>query len=628
MKGFMARAHFGIGDLGFIALSAGTLGGLYVTSCHSFLLFHSLVEILSVVIASGIFMIAWHSRRFTDNHYILLIGISHLFVAILELLHALTYPAMELFPSIGPNPSAQFWLAARSLQSISLFAAPTFLNHRLRIGMTVAVYFLATAVIVGMVFHGGFIPDCYREDGSLTPFKVGSEYFICLVLSGAFVLMIRQRRLLDRKVIGLMGSALLLFIVSELEFSRYATPFGPTVMIGHLFALGGFYFIYRAMIGTMLEEPYNLLFRNLKESEERYRNLYNNTPAMLHSIDRSGNIVNVSDYWLETLGYQRDEVIGRLSADFMTDDSRSYVLGAIIPQFLETGRIREAPLQTVARDGRIIDVLLSSEAERDKRGEIIRSLSVMTDITEQRRSAREVESLNASLAARAMELELANSDLEAFNYTVSHDLRSHLTVISGYSDVLLTVCAEQLNEECRSYVIRIEDESERMNNLIETLLGFSRVARYEVHRETVDLSKLAEDISFTLRMNEPERPATVTIAEGMTVDADAALLRIVLENLLGNAWKYARKKAITLIDIGREEVEGKTIFFVKDNGAGFPMELADRLFCPFQRLHDKADYPGHGIGLATVQRIINRHGGAIWAVAEPDQGATFFFTLE
>lgn len=624
----MARVRTGIGDFVSFALLVVTLGGLYVTSSHSYLLFHSLVEIFSVVIASGIFMIAWHSRHFTDNHYILLIGISHLFVAILELLHALTYPAMGIFPNSDANISAQFWLVARSLQSVALLAAPLFLTRPLPVGPTVGGCLLVTVAATGAISHGGIIPDCLRAGGGLTPFKVGSEYVICLVLSGAFVLMIRQRRFLDRKVIWLMGSALLLFIAGEVEFSRYRRPFGVTNMIGHLFALSGYYFIYRAMIGTMLEKPYNLLFRNLKESEERYRNLYNNTPAMLHSIDQAGRIVSVSDYWLETLGYRRDEVVGRLSADFMTDDSRSYVLGTIIPQFLETGRIREAPLQVVARDGRTIDVLLSSEAERDVRGEIVRSLSVMTDISEQRHSAREVESLNASLAARAMDLELANSDLEAFNYTVSHDLRSHLTVIAGYSDVLLTVCAGQLSDECREYVGRIEEESRRMNGLIETLLGFSRVARHELRRETVDLSRLAEDISFALRMNEPERPATFAIAGGMTTHADAALLRIVLENLLGNAWKYTRKKATAEIAVGREDVEGKPIFFVKDNGAGFPMEFADRLFCPFQRLHDKADYPGHGIGLATAQRIVNRHGGAIWAVAEPDRGATFFFTLE
>jgi len=236
------------------------------------------------------------------------------------------------------------------------------------------------------------------------------------------------------------------------------------------------------------------------------------------------------------------------------------------------------------------------------------------------RARDELNELNA-------QMETANRELESFSYTVSHDLRSPLTNIHGYSQLLLTMYGDKFDGEHLTYIQTIYDEAERMDQIIGTLLSFSRLIGSEIHQTRVDLSKMADVIIAGLRMSRPERRVTFTIAKDVTGNGDARLLKVVLENLLGNAWKYTGKKDEAVIEFGVTEKDGKPAYFVRDNGAGFDMEQADKIFAPFQRLHDADEFKGFGIGLATVQRIIQRHGGRVWAEGEPGKGAVFYFTL-
>lgn len=228
---------------------------------------------------------------------------------------------------------------------------------------------------------------------------------------------------------------------------------------------------------------------------------------------------------------------------------------------------------------------------------------------------------------RAAELEAANRELEAFNYSVTHDLRKPLTVINGYCEVILHRYRERLDSQCLSYIGEISAATLEMDSLIDSLLEFSRLSHAEPHWETVDLSRTAQMVVAGLRMAELERRVTVEIDEGITARGDRELLRVVLANLLGNAWKYTGKREDAVIGFGVRDLGGKPAYFVRDNGAGFDMADAERLFLPFQRLHGSDDFKGHGIGLATVERIIRRHGGRVWAEGEPGNGATFYFTL-
>jgi signal transduction histidine kinase len=224
-------------------------------------------------------------------------------------------------------------------------------------------------------------------------------------------------------------------------------------------------------------------------------------------------------------------------------------------------------------------------------------------------------------------LEETNKELESFSYSVSHDLRAPLRAIDGFSSSLLQDYAEQLDDTGLDYLQRIRSATQRMGQLIEDLLNLSRVTRAEMRHETLSLSTLADRVVSDIRKAHADRKVDVTIEKEMKVMGDARLLQIVLENLLGNAWKFTSKSPKAAIQVGSTHQNGETVYFVKDNGAGFDMVYAQKLFGAFQRLHTEKEYPGTGIGLATVRRIIHRHGGRIWAEGEVGKGATFYFTL-
>jgi signal transduction histidine kinase len=245
-----------------------------------------------------------------------------------------------------------------------------------------------------------------------------------------------------------------------------------------------------------------------------------------------------------------------------------------------------------------------------------------------REAARLLGRREAELRERTAELETTNRELEAFSYSVSHDLRAPLRAIDGFSDAIETDCATALNEGGRDSLRRIRAAAKRMGILIDELLGLGRLGRTELMRETVDLSATASAIASDLARHQPHRHVDIAIASKLTVRADPELLRIILHNLLDNAWKYTGKTARPRVEVGALMSGGVEVFHVRDNGAGFDMAHAHRLFGPFQRLHPERDFEGIGIGLATVQRIVRRHGGRIWAEGVVGAGATFYFTLE
>ncbi len=260
------------------------------------------------------------------------------------------------------------------------------------------------------------------------------------------------------------------------------------------------------------------------------------------------------------------------------------------------------------------------------------------DITDQRTAEASLARLNADLelrvAARTAELEAANRELESFSYSVSHDLRAPLRSIDGFSEILVEDYAGQLDEKARGYLTRIRAADQKMALMIDALLALSRVGRGELDRRTVDLSAVAREVAEQLHTNEPDRQVEFAIGEGLVADADPTLVRVVLENLIGNAWRFTGDHATARIEVGAGEfpapgpgTPAERAFYVRDDGAGFSMGQSDRLFGAFQRLHTPGQFEGTGIGLATVLRIVRRHGGRVWADGEVEKGATFWFTL-
>jgi signal transduction histidine kinase len=247
---------------------------------------------------------------------------------------------------------------------------------------------------------------------------------------------------------------------------------------------------------------------------------------------------------------------------------------------------------------------------------------------EERRAAEEqMTALNQRLARDNAELDAVNRELESFSYSVSHDLRAPLRAIDGFSQALNEDYADRLDAEGQGYLKRVRQAAQRMGMLIDDLLRLAHVTRSEVVREEVDLTDMAGKVLQELQGAAPERHVVTTIAPGLKALADGRLMRVVFDNLLGNAWKFTSRRDPAQIELGVETIEGQRTYYVRDNGAGFDMTYAGKLFGAFQRLHDSTDFPGTGVGLATVQRVIRKHGGRVWAQARPDQGATFYFTL-
>ncbi len=261
---------------------------------------------------------------------------------------------------------------------------------------------------------------------------------------------------------------------------------------------------------------------------------------------------------------------------------------------------------------KMTESLKKTTASRDELGR---------EITERKRVEEEVQKANIELAA-------VNKELEAFAYSVSHDLRAPLRSIDGFSQALMEDYPDKLDEQGKGYLQRVRSATQRMGVLIDDLLSLSRVTRSEMRRETVDLSALAQSIAEELQETQPKRQVNFVITPGLTTSGDPQLVHQIMENLLGNAWKFTGRHPKARIEFGITQVDGKDTFFICDDGVGFDMAYADKLFGVFQRLHSQEEFPGTGVGLATVQRIVHRHGGQVWAEGKVEEGATFYFTLE
>jgi light-regulated signal transduction histidine kinase (bacteriophytochrome) len=255
-------------------------------------------------------------------------------------------------------------------------------------------------------------------------------------------------------------------------------------------------------------------------------------------------------------------------------------------------------------------------------------VGVLHDITERKRAGQEIKRLNDSLLKRNRELEFANKEMESFIYSVSHDLRGPLRHIYGFSEILMKHIADKIDEKEKRHFSRIQDGTEKMSRLIDDLLKLSRIARQEMQRKSFDLSEMASSIIADLREADPDRSVKVDIKSRLEVFADPGLIEIALSNLLPNAWKFTKKTEHARIELGTMDQDGMIIYYVRDNGAGFDQQFAEKMFRPFHRLHLEEDFEGTGIGLAIVERIIIRHGGKVWAEGEVGKGATIYFSIK
>jgi PAS domain S-box-containing protein len=370
-----------------------------------------------------------------------------------------------------------------------------------------------------------------------------------------------------------------------------------------------------------IEEDKKRYVEELSKTKAMFEGLFEFAPDAILVVDREGRIVQANKQVERLFGYTREELLNAdhdmLLPERFREKHREHRRG-----FMSDPHVRPmgTGLELFGRkkDGTEFSVDISLGPLQKHNGIVV--LAVVRDVTERKKAEK-------ILLETKAELELSNKALEQFAYAVAHDLRAPLRSIDGFIRILSEDYSEKLDELGRDYICRVRTGATKMTELINALLSVSSFTRGPLHRSKVSLSTLAKTAAAELAKNQPGRRVEFVIAEDVNAEGDPVLLKMVVDNLIGNAWKFSEKLPAARIEFGVTQSNGKSIYCVKDNGAGFNMEFVDRLFAPFQRLHSADEFPGLGIGLTTVQRIIDHHGGRIWAEAEVNKGATFCFTL-
>ena len=387
----------------------------------------------------------------------------------------------------------------------------------------------------------------------------------------------------------------------------------------------------------------------LRKSEAEHRALVENIPQKVFLKDSNSVFISGNENFARDLGITPDELPGKTVFDFFPRElAEKYQ--ADDKQVIETGEILETEEAYIqSSEERIVQTV--KVPIRDEAGKITGIFGIFWDITERKRAEERIRNLNQELEARVeqrtAELQASNKELDAFAYSVSHDLRAPLRGINGFSQALLEDYADKLDAQGKDYLCRVQVATQRMGSIIEDLLSLSRITRWEMKCQRIDLSALVEKLANHLTQSQPGRDVEVIIEKGLVVDGDARLLRVVMDNLLCNAWKFTGKQSRAKIEFGATRIsdlkeekrdlhprdfefftDEQVVYSVRDNGVGFDMRYVDKLFGAFQRLHTSAEFEGSGIGLTTVQRAIKRQGGRVWAESEVGRGATFYFTLD
>jgi PAS domain S-box-containing protein len=378
------------------------------------------------------------------------------------------------------------------------------------------------------------------------------------------------------------------------------------------------------------EEIYRLnaeLEQRVQKRTAELIDLYNNAPCGYHSVDKDGYYVRVNDTELSWLGYERDQLLGKLKLSDLLTPQYAANFERTFSLFKEQGQVNDLELEMVRRDGSIFPALLSATAIRDAGGAFLMSRSTIVDNTNRKLGEKAMIEAQEKLKAANRQLEYANKELEAFSFSVSHDLRAPLRTIMGFSEIIESDYANELKPEAKKLFTSICNSAKKMEQLIVDLLAFSRVGRAEMTRSHINMGALAQLVYDELISAEAKATFEFLIADLPDASGDPALIRQVWINLISNAIKYTLPAEEHRIQIGSYVEEGMNVYYVRDSGVGFNPDYTYKLFGVFQRLHQSSEFEGSGVGLVIVQHIVQRHGGSVWAEGKINQGSTFYFSL-
>ena len=581
----IARYSFSSGTVVTGLAWTGLLGGLYASSLYSYLLFHTLIEIFCGGVAFGIFILAWNSRTFMDNRYLLFLGIVHLFVGILDLFHLLAYKGMNIFRGYDADLPTQVWMISRFLLGFSLLLSPLTLKRPYRMSVVLFSYFSVCVLLLLSVFYWRNFPSCYIEGKGLTSFKITGEYVIVALFTASALLLLKHRAAFDRQVLRRLLLSIGGGIAAEIAFTSYVSVYDLSNMAGHYLKLFSFYFLYKAIIETGLVRPYRLLFRDLKQREEE---------------------LDVYRVRLEKLVEARTAQLSEANRHLQ----------------------REIAERTLAEESlrKTHDTLEARVRER--------TATLEQTNGEFQREIRERKLTEEKLRLAKEEAESASKEKSAFLANISHEVRTPLNGIIGmlelFSDTPLT-------DEQREFFESIEVEANALLGLISGILDFSKIeaGKIDLEESPFDLHALLASIEKSEKMKVHQKGLDFLLSVDRAVpgnlSGDAARLRQVIVNLISNAAKFT-SKGIIGVSVAVEERSDTAVrlrFEVRDTGIGIPKEKQADIFSSFTQVDPSTTriYGGTGLGLAICKQLVLLMGGTIGVESEYGKGSTFHFTV-
>jgi PAS domain S-box-containing protein len=529
--------------------------GLYLSSLYSYLLFHSLSELFCVVVAFGIFIVAWNSRSVMENNYLLFLGISYLYVAALDMLHALSYTGMGVFPGYGSNLPTQLWISARYLESLSLLAAPLFLRRKMPVNAVFYGLGLLAALALASIFYWKVFPDCYIEGEGLTAFKKGSEYAISLILLAALWFLRRRKEEFEGKVYLALAIAIAATIGAELAFTFYVSVYGLSNLVGHFLKIISFILVYAAIIHTGLKEPQNILFRKLRRAHDFTSAVLETAGALIMVLDSGGRIVRLNRACEEVTGHGRQEAEGkRMWETFIAREEQEAVRGQLL--LLQPEGLKETfEGRWLTKDGDMRLIAWSKTAIRDSRGEVEFIIVSGADITERKLME---EWLRSSLREKEMLIK-----------EIYHRVKNNLMVISS----LLSMQSRQAADEQSKGIFRKTRDRVKSMSMIHERLSMAAESR------EIDFADYTRQLVKQLFHSYGLSPSKVDLLIDMpdiSLDIDQAVAcGLIINELVSNTFKHAFSgggSGEVSIRLTRDADDGCTLS-VKDNGAGFPGDI-------------------------------------------------------
>mgnify|MGYP000112019950 CR=1 FL=1 len=548
------------GKATMIVFSASILlAGLYASSLYNYLLFHNLAEGFSVVIACGVFMVAWNTRRFAGRHFLLLIGVAYLFVGVLDFVHTLSYTGMNVIAGFAPNAPTQLWIAARYMQSLTLLAVPFMLQQRIRSGYLLAAYIAVSVLVLLSIFVWRTFPDCFLPGTGLTPFKIVSEYIICIILSAAGILMWLRRRHFDPAFLGWTLAAIAVTVVSEVAFTTYASVFGAANLLGHLLKIISFYLIYKAVIETGLAKPFDLLFKDLHRQRERFRVTLTSISDAVIASAVDGRITFLNPRAEQLTGWTADEAMGVpmstvvQTADQQAGSSDDAPSDAVPDDFREGKSSSHASL--ITKSGATVPIESSVAPIIDAFGQLQGNVLVLRDIMARQKAEA---ALKASLAEK-----------EVLIKEIHHRVKNNMQVISSLVDLQ----AEEVEDEAMRDIFRDVIYRVRSMAMVHEKLYLSTnlacVEFDDYARSLLDYLWRAQDAAVPgVALDLDLRPVSLPVNEAVPCG-------LILNELFTNALKHAfvNRQGGTVTVSLRTDARGTLLLSVKDDGIGLPAHV-------------------------------------------------------